>query len=142
MDYSIIEGRGSEQELKDLLATAHGCHIKVIADVVFNHMADMPEYVHLNFPNLSHEEFHSYCTINYEDGNRDTEMKCWLGSLPDLNQNNDKVKQIHLAHLQKLLDVKIDGFRFDAAKHMPNDTVQAYVDYINTHDERQDVELP
>ena len=54
VDYSIIEGRGSEQELKDLIATAHGCHIKVIADVVFNHMADMPEYEHLNFfPNLS-----------------------------------------------------------------------------------------
>ena len=52
-------------------------------------------------------------------------MKCWLGSLPDLNQNKDgKVKQIHLAHLQKLLDLKIDGFRFDAAKHMSNGTVQ------------------
>ncbi|MFN5861797.1 MAG: alpha-amylase, partial [Pseudanabaena sp.] len=57
-------------------------------------------------------------------------MNCWLGGLPDL-KFTDNVKTIQKAHLKKLLDLGIDGFRFDAAKHMPTEVVKEYIDYID-----------
>ncbi|MFK0729752.1 MAG: alpha-amylase family glycosyl hydrolase [Gloeotrichia echinulata HAB0833] len=137
VDYSVIEGRGSEKDLKNLIDKAHRCNIKVIADVVFNHIAKLREDNSIDiekFPGLSLADFNPVCDINYHDGNRDTETKCWLGGLPDLNFT-DNVKKIQKAHLKKLLDLGVDGFRFDAAKHMPNNVLQDYINYINHESE-------
>jgi len=129
-DYSVIEGLGAEADLSNLTKTAHGCNIKVIADVVFNHMADLNGNI-TKFPNLSPADFNTpSCGINYNDGNRITELNCWLGSLPDL-KFTENVKRIQKAHLRKLLDLGVDGFRFDAAKHMPPEVVRDYINYIN-----------
>ncbi|NTU55620.1 MAG: alpha-amylase [Anaerolineales bacterium] len=131
VDYGIIEGRGSEADLKKLIDKAHGCNVKVIADVVFNHMADLAHCGDLQcFPGLSPGDFHPRCGINYHDNNRSSEMDCWLGTLPDLN-HSDEVRSIQKEHIKKLLDLGIDGFRFDAAKHMPEKVVRDYIDYIN-----------
>ncbi|MFN6515203.1 MAG: alpha-amylase family glycosyl hydrolase [Nostoc sp. CreGUA01] len=130
VDYSVIEGLGSETDLKNLASVAHNCNVKVIADVVFNHMADFNRDL-THFPNLSPQDFNTpACDINYHDGNRDTETRCWLGSLPDL-KFTDNVKTIQKNHLTKLLNLGVDGFRFDAAKHMPPEVVQEYINYIN-----------
>ncbi|MFL9454130.1 MULTISPECIES: alpha-amylase family glycosyl hydrolase [Nostocales] len=141
VDYSVIEGRGSEEDLKKLINKAHSCHVKVIADVVFNHMANLDnneDFEDLSkFPNLSVRDFHSAsespgkkpCDINYNDGNRDSEINCWLGGLPDLIFTNN-VKKIQKAHLKKLLNLGVDGFRFDAAKHMPDSVVKEYISYV------------
>jgi alpha-amylase len=131
VDYRVIEGKGSEQDLKKLLDRAHGCGVKVIADVVFNHMANMPEYADLNFPGISSGNFHSACGINYGDGNRTTEMYCRLGDLPDLDHTKPVVRDVQKDHIKKLLGLGIDGFRFDAAKHMPPDMVKQYIDFID-----------
>jgi alpha-amylase len=130
VDYSVIEGLGSEADVTQLTQTAHGCNVKVIADVVFNHMADINGDL-TKFPGLSPKDFTTpRCDIKYGDGKRDTEVNCWLGSLPDL-KFTDNVKKLQKAHLKKLLALGIDGFRFDAAKHMPQNVVQEYIDYIN-----------
>jgi alpha-amylase len=42
------------------------------------------------------------------------------------------VETAHQKHLKKLLALGVDGFRFDAAKHMSNAAVQKYIEYINT----------
>jgi len=131
IDYTVIEGMGSENDLKTLINKAHACGMKVIADVVFNHMANMPEYLDLNFPGISKENFHPRCPINYSDGNRDSEINCWLGELPDLDQIKETVQVIQKKHLTMLLNLGIDGFRFDAAKHMSPDIVKMYIDYID-----------
>jgi alpha-amylase len=131
IDYTVIQGRGSEDELKQLVVKAHGCGVKIIADVVFNHMADVPELANHQFPGIGPANFHDRCAINYNDGNRDTELRCWLGSLPDLDQSKAPVMKAHKQHLKKLLALGVDGFRFDAAKHMPTAVVQQYIDYVN-----------
>jgi alpha-amylase len=132
VDYQVIEGMGSEQDLKKLVDRAHGCGMKVIADVVFNHMASMQEYSDLNFPGISSGNFHAACGIDYGDGNRVTEMDCRLGDLPDLDHTKTVVRDIQKAHIKKLLALGIDGFRFDAAKHMPPDIIKQYIDYIDS----------
>lgn len=132
VDYRVIAGRGDEQNLRDLVTRATSCNVKVIADVVFNHMANMEQYQDLNFPTFSPSDFHSRCPINYSDGNTITERVCWLnGDLPDLNQTRQNVRDVHTAHLQKLIDLGIRGFRFDAAKHIQPEYVQEYINYIN-----------
>jgi alpha-amylase len=142
VDYATIAGKGSESDLKTLIKTAHDCKLKVIADVVFNHMGNLDgkdDFEDLTaFPGLTPKDFYTKsdklgakpCDINYEDGNRTTELDCWLGGLPDLKPT-DTVKKVHKAHLKKLLNLGIDGFRFDAAKHMPNAQLQEYLDFIN-----------
>jgi alpha-amylase len=130
VDYSVIEGLGSADDLSQLTKKAHGCGVKVIADVVFNHMADINGDI-TKFPGLSPNDFTTpRCNIDYGDRKRDTEVNCWLGSLPDL-KFTDNVKKLQKAHLKKLLTLGIDGFRFDAAKHMPQNVMQEYIDYVN-----------
>lgn len=145
-DYSVIEGLGSEGDLEDLVDTAHGCNVRVIADVVFNHMGNFDGgegFENLNkFPGLSSSDFKTAdsttgqrpCEASenngYSDGNQNSELNCWLGGLPDLNFT-DNVKTIQKAHIKKLLDLGIDGFRFDAAKHIPQNVVKEYIDFIN-----------
>lgn len=145
VDYSKIEGLGTKDDLANLVKTAHSCNIKVIADVVFNHMADLDNGEEAEdltkFPNLTPNDFHRApgnpsrkpCDINYNDGNRSTELNCWLGGLPDLDQASPNVRKIQKAHLKLLMDLGIDGFRFDAAKHIPSQYVKEYIDYIDQY---------
>jgi alpha-amylase len=130
VDYSVIEGKGSEADLRGLVSRAHSCGLKVVADVVFNHMADLPEFRGLDFPGIDHTNFHPRCAIDYADGNRTTELDCWLGTLPDLDQSRPAVRAAHEAHLLKLLGLGVDGFRFDAAKHMPAAALQHDLDFL------------
>lgn len=133
VDYRVIEGRGSEQDLRQLTTTAAQCNVKIIADVVFNHMANLPQYQSLNFPTFSPADFHPRCDINYNDRTTTTERQCWLnGDLPDLDLSRPNVREIQKAHLQKLMDLGVSGFRFDAAKHMEPQYVQEYIAFINT----------
>ncbi|MEL7333884.1 MAG: alpha-amylase family glycosyl hydrolase [Cyanobacteria bacterium J06560_2] len=141
-DLSVIEELGSKHDLQQLITTAHRCNLKIIADVVFNHMANLDsgeDFEDLSkYPNLSAADFHTnpnnvgarLCGINYNDGNRDSELNCWLGGLPDLRFTNN-VKTLQKAHLDLLLDLGVDGFRFDAAKHIPTDVMGEYIAYIN-----------
>jgi alpha-amylase len=147
VDYQVIEGLGSERDVLALTQKAHSCNMKVIADVVFNHMANLDGgdgFENLNkFPGLSPVDFKTTnqnpgqrpCEVGdnngYRDGNQRSEVNCWLGGLPDLNFTAN-VKRLQKAHLKKMLDLGVDGFRFDAAKHMPKDVLKEYVAYINT----------
>jgi alpha-amylase len=142
VDWSMVEGLGSATELKELIDKAHGCNLKVIADVVFNHVANLDGNDDVEdlsrFPGLSASDFNAApgspsrkpCDINYTDGDRKSELDCWLGGLPDVKFTNS-IKKLQKAHLKQLLNLGIDGFRFDAAKHMPPDVVKEYIDYVN-----------
>jgi alpha-amylase len=135
VDYTVIEGRGSEAELESLTKAAHACGLRVIADVVFNQMANSPPYYDketgkLDFPGLTPEDFHPKKDIDY--GNPDLIRDGWLnGDLPDLDHTRPAVQRLQKGHLAKLLALGIDGFRFDAAKHMAMSTLQDYLEFIN-----------
>jgi alpha-amylase len=126
IDYAVLAGRGTEAEVRRLVQRAHICDLKVIADVVFNHMADGRTLD--SFPGLPRGSFHPRCPIAF--GDRQSEVNCWISSLPDLDQTKPAVQRAQYGHLDKLLGLGIDGFRFDSARHMDPSIVKAYVDHV------------
>lgn len=157
VDLGVIAGLGTEQDLGRLIRRAHGCGVRVIADVVFNHMADLdgrPEREDpLRFPGLGRADFNGLPGVTlrrpcrdgdsrvpgrsgYDDGNRESELGCWLGSLPDLVFTAN-VKRIQKDHLDRLLRLGIAGFRFDAAKHMPPQVLKQYIDHVDGRSHRR-----
>ena len=51
--------------------------------------------------------------------------------MPDLDQSRPRVQDVQKAHIRKLLSLGIDGFRFDAAKHIDPAVVKDYIDLID-----------
>lgn len=136
IDFTKIAGRGDEGALRALTTQAHGCGMKVIADVVFNHMTGAPPHYQggdhsFHFAGLAASDFHPRREIYYDNGNRDDEINGWLSGLPDLDQQSAAVQAVTKGHLSQLLSLGIDGFRFDAAKHMSREAMQMYIDHVN-----------
>jgi alpha-amylase len=95
-------------------------------------MSSNPRYAARSFPPIKVSDFHPRCKINYNDGDTISEQRCWLnGDLPDLNQDMPVVAAVQKAHLKLLVDLGVDGFRFDAAKHMSPGAVRGYIEFVN-----------
>ena len=111
---------GSLEELRALTAAAHKRGIRVIVDLVYNHV---------------HEE-HPYWVNHQKDGWFNTSGTCVCGTsdcdweekrltckftnyLPDVNwRSSDLVDQVISDTLWWLEEADFDGFRLDAVKHM------------------------
>jgi alpha-amylase len=122
VDHSVIDGPlGDESGLKRLVESAHDVGIKVIVDVVFNHMANIDNLAcTLRYPQFSAVDFHGDCYNRKSE--RDDARVGWLGGdLPDLKTESPFVRQIAKAALTKLMDMGVDGFRYDAAGHIEPD---------------------
>jgi alpha-amylase len=133
IDFSKIQGPlGTEDEFREMNAEADRKGIKIIADVVLNHTIDItempaPDFVTLNadqtvivsdkFPEFKPSDFHSRCNI--QDNDINSVRTCWLSnSLCDLKTESSRVRSVAKAYLKKLVGLGVDGFRFDAAKHI------------------------
>ena len=126
---------GTKQDLEDLCTEAETYGIKIIVDVVFNHMANVSDkakeddgtptvfsgvatyepYIYDHRNDTTNPTFHH--NMNAEGSGSDTQYYPW-GNLPDLNTANEYVQERALAFLKECIDVGVDGFRFDAAKHI------------------------
>jgi alpha-amylase len=147
INYNIGNTLGSESELKDLIATAHSQKLKILVDVVLNHLADEAYIQKLeNDPQLqakvgkplfalSEEYFHKKDGLC--DNSRYLVTRGWLGLiyengscqgqptqitpeiLPDLKTESQEVRDKAKQFIEKLvLDLGADGLRFDAIKHI------------------------
>ncbi|MBQ6076722.1 MAG: hypothetical protein IJK88_01325 [Clostridia bacterium] len=142
--------------LADLCTEAHKKGIKVIVDVVANHTANkagggvlkdgeynVSEQVaeRLQDPDNSKKIYH---WNENNIGNSRYEMTQYQMDLPDLNTGNPVVQEMVLDFLKDCADCGVDGFRFDAAKHIElpksidgNDTGSDFWPYvingINSH---------
>ena len=126
---------GTKAELKALCEEADKYGISILADIVFNHMANIDDD-HLETdgtPMVSPVvgDFEEYLYDHRNDGTNPTfhhnpeaegsgaETQVYpYGKLPDLNTAHPKVQERALALLKECIDVGIDGFRFDAVKHI------------------------
>ena len=137
LSFSIADNSllGTKSELQDMCTHAKALDVDVIADIVFNHMANISDtdqesdktpkvfpgvetyepYIYQHRNDSENPTFHH--NPNAEGSGAVTQTYPY-GGLPDLNTANEYVQERSLALLKECIDVGIDGFRFDAAKHI------------------------
>ncbi|MBO4218573.1 MAG: hypothetical protein J5887_03655 [Erysipelotrichaceae bacterium] len=129
---------GSKEDLIRLCAEAEKQGICILADIVANHMATTDDEGKEadGTPTVS-PLVAQYEPVLYNNRNEDTDgngltfhhnrnaagsgaetQYYQYGNLPDLNTANPYVQGRILALLKECIDAGIDGFRFDAAKHI------------------------
>ena len=120
---------GTKDELTSLCETADNYGIKVIVDIVANHMANNGNeggtYSYLNQyvdSDMKNPDFYHTYNKKTNDNSRYNMTQYHLG-MPDLNTQNSIVQNKALALLEECVDCGVDGFRFDAAKHMPSGSI-------------------
>jgi alpha-amylase len=117
VDHTVLDGPlGDEAALRRLIEAAHRRSLKVLIDVVLNHMAGGPYAQTLRYPRFGPEHFRPRTTIDYNDLRSIREG--WLVGLPDLDTTHPHVRAEARRYLERLIDCGADGFRFDAVKHM------------------------
>lgn len=141
VDFKINDSEGNalgtKTELASMISAAHAKGIKVIVDVVANHLANqtgnnlsdaIPEYLR------DDAYWHDITTdiSNWSD-RYDMTQHCMSG-LPDLNTANKDIQNYVLSFLKECVDVGVDGFRFDAAKSIetPSDDASFASDFWPT----------
>ena len=112
---SFHGGFGDEGQLAHLIRTAHARGIQVYADMIMNHMCAKADR---NYPRFSQQDFHSHGQIdNWQDPwqveNGD------LFGLHDLAHESAYVRGELWNYLVKTNNLGFDGYRWDAAKHVP-----------------------
>ena len=106
---------GTKEELRQLCEEADKYGIKIVVDVVANHLASEKDSVDEAFKaeDMWHNE--EMEISNYYDRNEITHYD--LG-MPDLNSENEKVQKIVADFVSELKELGVDGIRWDAAKHI------------------------
>ena len=114
---------GTKSELKDLCAEADKYGIKIIVDVVSNHLGGgSSESFHQDIKNYEPEIYNNdlihkgYGLVS--DSNTRQLVRGHLGDYPDLMTENSIVQERVLSLLKEYVDCGVSGFRFDAAKHI------------------------
>lgn len=127
LSYSVATGNswvGTKSELTNLCNEAHKYGIKIICDIVANHSSNDGSNGGVDW-NLSRYEsqlynnkdryFHTY--VDYNDSSIRNVVWGNIG-LPDLNTSDSYVQSRIASLLKECVDCGVDGFRFDAAKHI------------------------
>lgn len=133
VNYRNLTSRmGTPSQLQDMINTCHAAGVRVYADIVVNQMAagagtatdgSTWDAGTLSYPHFSANDFHADCPIHPEDYNsltgRGRVINCRLEGMPDLASESSYVQGQVADYLRGLLNMGVDGFRIDAAKHMP-----------------------
>ena len=105
---------GTADELKTLCEVAEQYGIKVIVDVVANHLAGD----HTNIQDdLKDDKYWHNASSNIDYTNRYDTTHGDLG-MPDLNSEDSYVQQVVAGYVNALKEMGVDGIRWDAAKHI------------------------
>ncbi len=151
--YAIDPEYGTLDDFKNLLSESHKRGIAVYLDLIVNHTSTLhPWFIEASKgPDNPYREFYWWMTPEKIDelgiGKRETsadtnEVYPWhdnpgddeqyygifYSGMPDLNYDSDKLR-IELSYIIHfwLIDIGVDGFRLDAARHI----YPAWVDYNN-----------
>ncbi|WP_328889357.1 carbohydrate-binding module family 20 domain-containing protein [Streptomyces sp. NBC_00316] len=127
VSYKIAGRLGDRTAFASMVSACHSAGVKVVADSVINHMSSGPgtgtggsSYTKYNYPGLYSSSDMDDCTAqisNYQD--RANVQNCELVGLADLDTGEDYVRGRIAGYLDDLRSLGVDGFRIDAAKHMP-----------------------
>jgi alpha-amylase len=109
-DYQTIDPRfGTEAELQALVEAAHARGIKVLLDVVYNHVGYDSRYLR------DHPDWFRSKPVDCAAD----ELNCQVGGLPDFRTELPEVQDYLLnAQLGLARRTGLDGFRLDTVKHI------------------------
>lgn len=132
VSYKIGTRLGDRAAFKNMVDTCHNAGVKVVADAVINHMTNAngtgsagSSFTKYDYPGTYSGADMDNCRSNisnYQD--RWNVQNCELGGLADLDTGEDYVRGRVAAYLNDLLSLGVDGFRVDAAKHIPVDDLK------------------
>ena len=112
--FSASTGLGNADDLRDLCNEAAKYGIKIVMDVVNNHIdANGP---HDAWWNSNDRQRNNPSGINY--GSRYSITHGQLGNYGDVNTESAEVQQRAKAYIEELKGYGVKGIRFDAAKHI------------------------
>lgn len=113
---------GTEQDLKDMCAEAHKYGVRIIVDVVANHFTSDWNAIGSDWKDTSLFHSRTNCPGNAGDeinySNRWQVTHCHLLGLWDINTENQTAANKMKDFLVEAVNDGVDGFRFDAAKHV------------------------
>lgn len=157
-DYYQIDSKfGTEEDLKELVNVCHERNVKVILDLVINHTSrqhawfDLFKSAHANGDTENkYYNFYSWATkenqrsgsvYNPIPGAAGEYYECNFSTdMPELNYDNEEVREEMLKVAKYYLDLGVDGFRFDAIKYVYyNETAKSakfwewYVDELQAY---------
>ncbi len=113
---------GSEADLKALVDAAHERGLKIILDVVYNH---------LGYGMETNPEFSPWLRSGRTCGGSDPLTMC-LSGLPDLKTELDEVRDyLFEANIGLAERTGLDGFRLDTVKHVSHAFWQAHRDEVD-----------
>ncbi len=141
VSYRVESRLGTREQYAAMVAACHDAGVEVWADAVVNHMTgqDVPgtgwagsAYEHDVYPGLYDDADFHHCGLTPDDDVHDYDdtaqvQTCELVNLADLATETPHVRETITAYLTDLLSLGVDGFRIDAAKHMPPADVAAIV---------------
>jgi glycosidase len=150
--YEIGNGYGTELDLKELIHRAHSLDLKVLIDIVLNHLGSLRiqdkvisktdwnsaqrEPTQLAHYHQALYQRYGHLFPNSDAPDKPSLFKPWCangwigGGLPQLNTANDVVRKAQVTYLKKLIDFGIDGFRFDGIEHIGAESMQFYLQSI------------
>jgi alpha-amylase len=119
-DYHGLDPRfGSEADLKALVEAAHARGIKVLLDIVYNHVGYGSRY-------LTDPAKKGWFRTKPVDCAVDP-LTCQVGGLPDFRSELPEVREYLMeAHLGLAERTGLDGFRLDTVKHVEHDFWKAH----------------
>lgn len=119
---------GTKADLEELCAEAENYGIKIICDIVSNHMAnnqngdsftyyeDIEKYEPEIYNNT--DQYFHQIKKTVSDSSIEYITQGTLDGVPDLNTSDSYVQERVISLLEECIDSGVDGFRFDAAKHI------------------------
>jgi alpha-amylase len=139
VSYQLVSRRGNRAAFASMVSTCHNAGVKIFVDAVLNHMAGGAStgsgsagsaYTHYDYPGIYQTQDFHHCGRNGNDDianwtDRFEVQNCELVDLSDLKTESGYVRGKLAAYLQDLVSLGVDGFRVDAAKHVPVADLQA-----------------
>ncbi|KAJ7743596.1 glycoside hydrolase family 13 protein [Mycena metata] len=138
VSYILTSKRGNQAQFQSMVSACHAAGVKVISDTLFNHMTGSDSgtgvagstFTHYNYPGIYQTQDFHHCglepgddIVNYD--NRLEVQTCELDNLADLGTDTTYVQGVLTAYGNHLISLGVDGFRLDAAKHMPATDIAA-----------------
>ena len=119
--FTIGNEIGSYNDLKALCTEADQYGIKIIVDVVANHLAgsnsgNLANSVEAEYKNNKSTYFHNLGAKTNDNDRQEITQKN-IG-MPDLNSENTVIQNKTYAMVEQLKAAGVDGIRWDAAKHI------------------------